>query len=161
MAQRHGAVVREGSLPLSLNLQARCPSAALGPASCRRVCCLARLCAGRPRVPRAALPLGPAARGRRHADLGTGLLSVLALRFIRDDLETLAFVAAITFFEISGPIAVRWALFRAGEARHPGEVQVEETIAQPESLPEPVGELVPVPSAVNLARDRREEEAPV
>ncbi len=67
-------------------------------------------------------------------------------------------LAAITFFEITGPIAVRWALFRAGEARHPGEVRVEETIAHPESIPEPVGELVPVPSAVDLSRDRREEE---
>ena len=70
-------------------------------------------------------------------------------------------LAAITFFEITGPIAVRWALFRVGEARHPGDVLVVETIARSAGVPEPVGELVPVPSAVTLPGDRREEEAPL
>jgi len=52
---------------------------------------------------------------------------------------------------------VRWALFRVGEARHPGEVLVEETIVPPERIPESVGGLVPVPATVALDDDHRED----
>lgn len=64
--------------------------------------------------------LGPAMLTK--AGLSLGLLMYMQERL--EGVEVLALLASvelasITFFEITGPICVRWALFKAGEARHP------------------------------------------
>ncbi len=64
--------------------------------------------------------LGPAMLTK--AGLSLGLLIYMQDRL--KDIEVGALLvsvelAAITFFEITGPIVVRWALFKVGEARHP------------------------------------------
>ncbi len=64
--------------------------------------------------------LGPAMLTK--AGLSLGLLIYMQERLKGVEVGALLVsveLAAITFFEITGPIAVRWALFKVGEARHP------------------------------------------
>jgi Kef-type K+ transport system membrane component KefB len=64
--------------------------------------------------------LGPAMLTK--AGLSLGLLIYMQERLKGVEVGALLVsveLAAITFFEITGPIVVRWALFKVGEARHP------------------------------------------
>lgn len=64
--------------------------------------------------------LGPAMLTK--AGLSLGLLMYMQERLAGLEVAALLVsveLAAITFFEITGPIAVRWTLFKVGEARHP------------------------------------------
>lgn len=66
--------------------------------------------------------LGPAMLTK--AGLSLGLLMYMQERLREVEVGALLAsteLAAITFFEITGPICVRWALFRVGEAKIPGK----------------------------------------
>jgi len=76
--------------------------------------------------------LGPAMLTK--AGLSLGLLIYMQERLRGMEISALlssAELAAITFFEMTGPICVRWALFKAGEARMPEKSRTMASAPQP------------------------------